>query len=194
MLKLKIFNEMDFIERIKTNDRAVLGEIFLRYRKMVFSHILSHGGSKADAEDMLQEAIIVLWQNVCSGKFELRSKLGTYIMAVAKNKWMAEQRKRSRYTSDGNLSLAEKEDEAPSSLDSLLADEQQEAVQAALQKIGDNCRKLLMLFYFEERSMAEIAGIMKFAGPDVAKAKKYQCKKSLEAVLKARMTEQERGI
>ena len=194
MLKVKFFRETDFIERIKANDRMVLGELFLHYEKMVFSYITSHGGSEADAEDMLQEAIIVLWQKVCGGGFELTSKLGTYIMAVAKNKWMAEMRKRKRYSLDGNLALLDKIDETPSSLDGLLEEEQTDAVRKALEAIDPNCKKLLLLFYFEERNMKDIAKLMDFANMDVAKSKKYQCKKALEAVLKKQIAATERRV
>lgn len=206
MLKVKFFRETDFIDRIKANDRTVLGELFLRYQRMVFSYITSHGGSEADAEDMLQEAIIVLWQKVCAPQksgddgFKLTSKLGTYIMAIAKNKWMAELRKRKRYTADGNLTLpgvdsrGEPVDEAPSSLDCLLAEEKSQAVHNALQAINPNCKKLLLLFYFEERSMKDIAKQLGFANMDVAKSKKHQCKKSLEAALKKQIAEIEGSV
>ena len=191
MLKIKFFPEQQFINRIKSNDRAVLGELFGRYKKLVFGYVTSHGGDIADADDMLQEAIIVLWQKVCSGNFELSSKLSTYILAIAKNKWMAEMRKRKRFehtalsidTADGN----------PTSLNGLIKGEKVETVRKALDKINLVCKELLMLFYFEERNLQDIARILGFANPDVAKSKKYQCKKSLATVLKKLMAETERG-
>ena len=76
--------------------KKVLGEIYTKYEKQVFNYIKNHGGDDFDAEDMLQESIIVLWQNVKNGKFDLSSKLGTYIVAVAKNKWRGQLRKRNK--------------------------------------------------------------------------------------------------
>ena len=191
MLKINLFGDRQIIERIKANDHSVLGELFLHYKKMVFTYIKSHGGCEADAEDMLQEAVIVLWQNVCSGKFELTSKIGTYLTAVAKNKWMAEMRKRKKYSDD---SLPELSDGNPSSLDMLLEEEKIANIRRALEAIQPVCKKLLMLFYFEERSLEEIAGIMNFSNANVAKSKNYQCKKSLEAVLKRQILLPERRI
>ncbi|MCH9006783.1 sigma-70 family RNA polymerase sigma factor [candidate division KSB1 bacterium] len=192
MLKVKFFPEQQFVNRIKSNDRGVLGELFVAHRKQVFSYVLANGGREADAEDMLQEAIIVLWQNVCSGEFELRSKLSTYLLAVAKNKWLAERRKRSKIA-DTELPV-EKSDGKPSALQQVIADEDTAMVRRALDALKPVCRELLMLFYFEERSFKDIARIMGFAGETVAKSKKYQCKKALESALQKVLTGAERRI
>lgn len=189
---MKIFTEQDVIRRIRENERTVLGDIFFRYQRMVAGYITAHGGGEADAEDLLQEAIIVLWQNVTAGSFKLTSRLGTYLLAVVKNKWMAEMRKRKKLTisdipetvNDGN----------PDSLEMILETEKNEMVGKALNTIQPVCKKLLMLFYFEERSLEEIARILNFASTDVAKARKYQCKKALEVILQKISADAERSF
>ena len=191
MLKLNFFSDREIIKRIQTNDRTVLGELFTRYQRLVFSYIQNHGGSQEDAEDMLQEAIIVLWQKVNSGTFQLSARLSTFILAVAKNKWMAQMRKRKRLsgenlpenTANGNLS----------SLKVALNKEQIEIVREALEQIQPVCKKILLLFYFEERSLSDITRILNFANADVVKSKKYQCKKSLEMILREKFPEMGRN-
>jgi DNA-directed RNA polymerase specialized sigma subunit len=51
-----------------------------------------------------------------------------------------------------------------------------------------------MLFYFEERNLRDIARVLGFANPEVVKSKKYQCKKSLETILKQQTANTERRI
>lgn len=181
MLKLNYFSDQQFIQRIKENDKTVLGEVYIKYEKQVFNYIKTHGGDDFDAEDMLQESIIVLWQNVNNSKFDLSSKLGTYIVAVAKNKWRAQLRKRSKLS---NIEISENTinpDENP--LDIVLSYENEKLIQAAFDLIKPLCKQLLILFYFDERSIEEITKILKFSNTNVTKSKKYQCKKSLETVL-----------
>ncbi len=182
MRKLSLFPEKGLLNRIKNRDRTVLGELFTRYAKMVRGYVVANGGHETDADDLLQEAIIVLWQNVCSGRFELTSKVSTYVMGIVKNTWRAEQRRRRRLSSetDGDREV----DDRPSGLDALINAEKVEAVRQALNCLKPVCRELLMLFYFEERSLRDIARIMGFANADVVKAKKYQCKKALAALLR----------
>ena len=181
MLKLKLASDETLVERIQKNDRTVLGDLFVKFEKVVFRHIQSHGGNLDDAKDMLQESIIVLWQNVSAGRFKLKSKLSTYLVAVAKNKWMVEMRKKKRFVQDDpseNINSAE-----PGILDKIVDDETLEGVRIALDQIKPICKQLLLLFYFEERNMEDIAGIMNFANMNVAKAKKYQCKKALQQIV-----------
>jgi RNA polymerase sigma factor (sigma-70 family) len=182
MLRLKLFPDQDFIERIKANDRTVLGEIFIRFEHMIHHYITSHGGGKVDAEDILQESVIVLWQKVNSGNFELTSKMSTFIMGVAKNKWMAELRKRSRISGqeiEYNLAA-----DNPNMLEEVISAEKIETLRSAIELIQPICKKILLLFYFEEKCLEDIAKILNFANSDVVKSKKYQCKKLLEEVLK----------
>ena len=187
MLRLNLFSDRQIIERIKTNDRLVLGEIFNKYQRLIYSHVLRNGGDEKDAEDILQETIIVLWQKVNSGEFELTVKLSTYLFAIAKNKWMAQLRKMRRSRME---TISESMDHGnPSSLENILDHEKTQIIREALDQISPICKKLLLLFYFEGRSMTDIADILGLANPDVAKSKKYQCKNSLKEVLKNKMDE-----
>lgn len=181
MLRLTLNPDEQLLKRIKSNDRAVLGELFVRHKKMVLKYVSGNGGDASDADDMLQEAIVVLWQNVCGGQFQLTSKIGTYLLGIVKNKWRAELRKRSRLVAGEPLELLASD--GASSLDNLIHNEHTELVRRAVQRLDSVCRELLLLFYFEERSTKDIARIMSFANPDVVKAKKYQCKKRLQAAL-----------
>jgi len=190
MLKINFFRDNRIIERIRDNDRSVLGEIYVKYEKLIFSYINSHGGNNDDAADMLQEAIIVLWQNVNSGKFELSAQIGTFLVAVAKNKWRKELRKRSKIADDP---LPEnKNDEKPDQLEILLSIEEAGLLQEAFNLLKPLCKRLLLMFYFEERSLEEITEHLEFSNTNVTKSKKYQCKKSLEAVLNKHFAEPER--
>ncbi|MFQ5652786.1 MAG: RNA polymerase sigma factor [bacterium] len=190
MLKIGLLSEQQLLNRIKSNDRSVLGELFVKYEKMVLSYVKANGGDANDADDLLQEAIIVLWQNVCSGRFELKAKLSTYVLGVVKNKWMAERRRRSKF-SDGELP-EDTSDGTPSFLDSVIDSEKVALVQQALDELNPPCRELLLLFYFEERTLKDIARIMGFANTDVVKSKKYQCKKSLQTAVRKVLAETER--
>jgi len=187
MLIDDFFSDRKIIQRIRANDRNVLGELFMKYQKMVYHYIQQHGGNELDAEDILQESIIVLWQKANSAAFQLSSKLSTYVMAVAKNKWLAECRKQRRISHE-EIQLNTTENN-PGSLEQLISKEKIEMIREALEHIPLLCKKLLLLYYFEEKSMEQIADILGLANADVAKSKKYQCKKSLEEILKLSLPE-----
>ena len=101
-------------------------------------------------------------------------------------------RKRGKFV-DVDLPV-EKADGAASALEGIIEDEQASTVKQALDAINPVCRELLILFYFEERNFKDIARILGFANSDVAKAKKYQCKKAFEVLYKNLAPEIERSL
>lgn len=182
MLRKIFLPDKEVLKRIKTNDRTVLGELFIINEKPIASYIQKNGGSFSDAQDYLQDAIIILWQKVNSETLDLSAKISTYLFAIAKNKWMAESRRRKKH--DYDIEKLEKLSTNNDSLLDIIEDEENSALKGALQKIGSPCKELLLMYYFEERKMADIAVRMNFANSDVVKSKKYQCKKALEEILK----------
>ncbi len=192
MLKFSSHLDKRLIERIRANERQVLGELYLRFENMISSFVGRQGGSREDAADLLQEVIIVFWKNALDKNFQLQSKLSTYLMAIARNKWLAERRK--SYHQSRTQMPEDTEDDQPNALHLLIDAEEGIHIKQAFKKISEICRELLSLFYFEERSMQDIAQILKFANVDVAKSKKYQCKKALQNILSKNIQKVNGGV
>ena len=167
---------------MKEGDEEALVMLYESNRRMVTSFVARNSGTENDAEDLLQEAVIVLWERVRSGKFEYSAKLSTFIFATVQNMWRRRLAKIKRETPTEFDDTTFSQDD-PSPLDELIEGERSKKIAAALVKLGDPCKALLVLFYWEEQSMDEIAKQMKFANADTVKSKKYQCKKALEKIL-----------
>lgn len=123
-------------------------KIYNIIRKMVISH--------ADADDLVQEVFIKVWNNI--QHFKGDSKLFTWIYRIATNECLNFLRKRNRwnmFSMDGNEELTR-----------ILVSEVEpdtEEVQLKLQKailtLPDKQRLVFNLKYFEELSYEEIAAI-----------------------------------
>ena len=171
------------IDRIREGDEEALVVLFESNRRPILSFVSSNSGSRDDADDLLQESLVILWERVRSGRFEQKSRLSTFIYATARNLWSQRLRRKGREV-PVDIDPEGHPDFSPTVLEMMIEAEHVSTVQDALQKIGEQCRKLLLLFYWEELSMGEIAERLGFANAETAKAKKYQCKKSLEKVLR----------
>jgi RNA polymerase sigma factor (sigma-70 family) len=171
------------LDRLRKGDEGALAEFYEENRPIITAFILRNNGSQEDADDMLQEAVVILWEKVRSGRYEHTAKTSTFLYGIVKNLW-ARRLSRKRRELSGDTGPDDLADPADSPLDALMETEQAALVQQALSRIGEPCRALLLLFYWEERSMEDIATALGFANADTAKAKKYQCKKALERALK----------
>lgn len=171
------------LDLMRRGDEEALVMLYRTNRRPVKAYVMRNNGSADDAEDMLQEALVILWQRVRAGKFEYAAKLDTFVFATVKNMWL---RRLARMRREAPI-LVDPEGHAgddPSALENLIETERSTAVHEALDRLGKPCRELLLLFYWEELSMEEIAGRLGFANADTVKAKKYQCKKALQGMLK----------
>jgi RNA polymerase sigma factor (sigma-70 family) len=171
------------LDLIRRGDEQALARLYEANSKMVASFIARNNGTHDDYEDMLQEALVILWERVRSGRFEYGSKLSTFLFATVRNIWLRRLARMKREIPSDLLSN-HSPDTGESVLDMMIEEEEALAVRNALDRIGEQCKKILTLFYWEECSTAEIAERMGFANAETAKSKKYQCKKALEKILK----------
>lgn len=160
---------------------AALRTLYLRpgLRETVIRHVLEHGGSRDDALDVFQEALVLCDRNLREGRFEGKSALATYFVGIAKWHWLSVRRQRGRFT---ELAPAAADGLVESPEHEALRTEHREMLDAALGQIGDRCRQLLRLYQLDY-SMEEIAQTMQYGNADVAKKEAYRCRMRLRTYL-----------
>ncbi|MBM2839864.1 MAG: sigma-70 family polymerase sigma factor [Bacteroidetes bacterium] len=171
------------LDQIKKGDEEALVRLYQTNERQVSAFVTRNNGTRDDAEDMLQEALVILWERVRVGRYEHTAKISTFVYATVKNMWLRRlARARREVVTDmrNNDTLSDN----LTALDEIIETEEAAIVSSALNKLGDPCRKLLLLYYWEELPMDEIAEQMGFANSDTVKSKKYQCKKALGNLLK----------
>jgi RNA polymerase sigma factor (sigma-70 family) len=170
------------LDMLRRGDEEALVMLYRSNRKPVTAFVLRNNGTPDDAEDMLQEALAVLWERVRNGRFEYTAKLDTFVFAIVKNMWMRRLFSKRREVASAHPP-EEIPDGAASPLDDMIRREESRMVKEALDELGEPCRHLLLMFYWEELPMEEIAARLGFANAETAKSKKYQCKKALQAFI-----------
>jgi RNA polymerase sigma factor (sigma-70 family) len=141
-------------------------------REAVYRYVLDHGGDRQNAQDIFQETLVLFDRNLREGRFEGKSALRTYFVAIAKWRWVTVRRQQGRYS---ELSPAHYDAEVESPEAETIRSEYRELFQEALGQIGERCRDLLRLYQLEY-SMEEIAQQMQYSNADVAKKEAYRCR------------------
>lgn len=148
-------------------------------RETVARFVLDNGGSRADAQDVFQEAFILFDRNLREGRFEGKSALATYFVAIAKWRWVTIRRQQGRFQ---EISPAQYEGEAESPENETLRAEHRELLAEAMGQIGERCRELLRRYQLDY-SMEEIAREMGYANAETAKKEAYRCRMRLREYL-----------
>jgi len=172
-------HDQQIVARIQFGDKEALVELYRSYNGLVSQLVLGMGGSQDDVDDVFQETLIAIWENMRKADFTLSSKLSTYLYSIAKNQCMRLLDKRKRTQNEDPLEHTRKaEGESPDkAMDESL-------VRKALQQLGDLCRSILIMYYYDGFDMKNIAKAHHFTNANVAKSKKYQCLKQLEGLVK----------
>lgn len=148
-------------------------------------YIETHGGSAADAEDVLQEVIVSFIEIVKAGKFRGDSSIKTFLYSLNRNIWLNELKKRGRaQVREMNYEKSRSTEDADAA--TLIAGrESRKQIMEMVERLGESCQKILLAFYFENLSMKEILETTDFENEQVVRNKKYKCLKSLEQLLTA---------
>lgn len=167
--------------RTGKNDLALnaLYRNFPAIRKLV----RARGGTTRDAEDLFQEALIILIRQLKSD-FRLTAQLSTYLYGVCRLLWTEQLRKRRPEAPvdslTGTLSASEEAD-----LHGLLQQESRiRLAERAINELKDRCRELLLMFYHRQLSLKEITTKMGYGSENSAKNQKYKCLEAARTRLK----------
>lgn len=183
---LQFFNrESKILHLIRNGDEQGLVMVFEDARKMAEAYVCRNSGTESEAEEVLQEAVVILWEKIRGGSFEAQSKISTFVMGIVKNLWarrLARKKREAPLPEDLDPPAGDE-----SALDTMIREEQMETMRKAMALISEICRNILLMFYWEERSMEEIATALGLANAETAKSKKYQCRKNLENQLRQLM-------
>ena len=95
--------DQQLLLRLSAGDKDVLVSLYRSHFSMIRNYISKNNGRTEDAEDLLQDALVVLWQKVHQGNFILSSKLSTYIMAICKNLWLKRLSKNQRIEGEDHI-------------------------------------------------------------------------------------------
>ena len=175
-------NEKEIFERICKGDEKALEFLYQKYYRMMTRLVITNSGTEEESRDVYQDALIVFWPQATSGDLVLTSKMSTYIYSICQNLWRKELDRKKR------LSNEEKDTAVLLDTDST---EREKILAKCIDQLGETCKRVLMLYYFEEMSMQDIADKLGFANTDTAKTKKYKCKKKLDELVKAQYSEQD---
>lgn len=178
-LKHSAPTDNEVILGILNNSENALKRLYVAYFPMVLQLIINNNGNEDDAKDIYQEAIIVLYNKVKAGNFELSSKLKTYIYSICRRLWLKRLTQLNRYGGDIRdfQEYLPVDDEIELHND---RDIQFNKMQNALQLLGEPCKTIMEDFYIYNRSMQEICERFGYTNADNAKTQKYKCLQRLK--------------
>ncbi|MBS1575528.1 MAG: sigma-70 family RNA polymerase sigma factor [Bacteroidetes bacterium] len=179
------YSDNELITNIKTGrlmDESIK-MVYRQYFGLLSSYVINNSGSQQDAEDIFQEVIVSFIDLVQRAKFRGESSVKTFLYSMNRHTWLNELKRRGRSERrELKFELIRGDEEVDVS--HFIADrEAKNEVLSVVARLGEACKKILLLFYYENMGMKEILENTDYENEQVVRNKKYKCLKQLEHMI-----------
>lgn len=177
--------DQKIIELIKSQKHDKVFTTLYKYFPVVKKMILANGGRSEDAEDIYQDALIVFYKKAGMADFKLTSSINTYLYSISRFMWMDQFKKQQKQA------FADIEKEHVNELEFITeieSEDQFKLAEKVISELGERCKELLLLFYFQSKKMKDIVTKMGYNSENTAKNQKYKCLEAAKSKLKTLQT------
>jgi RNA polymerase sigma factor (sigma-70 family) len=157
MANATIHPDQIYIDGLANNNSAIIQSIYKKFAPKVVSYIKNNSGDEDQARDVVQEIMILLFNQAKANKLQLTCPFDAYFFLLCKRRWLNELKK----SSNKGVTIDEERTSIDESTEEMVTetevfDEKQQLFDLMFQKLGDKCQELLKLS-FTIKSMEEVA-------------------------------------
>jgi RNA polymerase sigma-70 factor (ECF subfamily) len=144
------------VQAIATGDKHALKLLYMRHGGRVFHFIVRLVGNEATAEEVLNEVFLEVWRQ--AARFESRSQVSTWLMAMARFKALGERRRRSEVQLDDKVAAVMVD---PSDTPSVSMEKHQRnaILRSCLAKLTPPHREVINLIYYQGNKVEDVAHV-----------------------------------
>jgi RNA polymerase sigma-70 factor, ECF subfamily len=162
---------------IAQGDKDAVRVLFARHSVRVFRFLTRFVDGGTTAEDLVSEVFIEVWRH--AGQFEARSRVSTWLLAIARHKALSALRRRS------TDELAGIEDASDNPEIALQKTERGEILRDCLEQLSPAHREIIDLVYYHERTIDDVAAIIGVP-PNTVKTRMFYARKRIGELLAVR--------
>ena len=139
-----------------------------------------NSGTRADARDLFQEALVVVFQRLREGDLTLTCPLENYLLAICRNQWRTRLKRKQRAA---ELPAADTLVLDPQVLTRLESSDRDALYRRHFAKLEAGCQRILR-WYFERVPVKEIAQRLNTSA-NYIKKRKHVCQSRLKGAIQA---------
>jgi len=170
------------VARIAGRDKQALQLLYSRHHVRIYRFALRFLNDEAAAEDTVSEVFIDVWRQ--AERFEGRSQVTTWLLAIARNKALSLLRRRSSEELDDEVAeFIEDPSDNPEA--AMLKSQRASVLQDCLTQLSPAHREIVDLVYYHEKSVEEVAEIISVPANTV-KTRMFYARKRIGELMAAK--------
>jgi RNA polymerase sigma-70 factor, ECF subfamily len=169
------------LQRVAAGNRLAMQVLYARHHVRVYRFALRLTGNPATAEDLTSDVFLDVWRQ--AGRFEGRSAVSTWLLAITRLKAFSMMRRRTEEELD-DYTAAAIEDPADDPEVALERKDRSAIIRRCLTELSAEHREMIDLVYYHQKSTQEVADIVGIP-VNTVKTRVYYARKRLSALLQA---------
>ncbi len=170
----------DLVIRIAEGDELAMRVLYARHQLKIYRFVLRLVRDETAAEDAISEVFLDVWRQ--AARFEGRSSVTTWLLAMARNKaWSALRKRREIGIDDGMAEQLEDDSDDPEVV-AQKADKGA-AMRRCIEKLTVDHREVIELVYYQETALDEAAIILDIP-ENTVKTRLFHARKKLSELLR----------
>lgn len=179
--------EKELVERLQAGDQEAFGKLYESYQTQAYrTAVFLTGGNRTEAQDVVQDSFVTVYQNIGSLK-EPAAFRSWFYRILTNNAYRSIRKRKREILQEGEEISGEKADDKEDIPDILCHREEQLELWQCINGMDEKHRLVLVLYYYNEFSVKEIARIIDCMEGTV-KSRLYHGRKLLEKMLSQNMT------
>jgi RNA polymerase sigma-70 factor (ECF subfamily) len=150
--------DISLLESVINGDHGAFRVLFIRHNVRIYRFVLRLTGNKSLAEEIVSEVFLAVWRN--AARFEMKSEVSTWLLAIARHKALAALRRRSESQLDDEELLLTIKDPADDPEECLDKQDRGTTLRFCLQQLSPAHREVIDLVYYHGKSVGEVAEIV----------------------------------
>lgn len=148
-------NDLDLVRRIAGKDEAALQKLYAAHGQNLYAYALRLTGDAVQAEDVVQDVLVAVWQT--AGSYRAEGRLISWLLGIVHHTAVKSLRRRSIPITEEMESALQSADPLPEDL--VQADERSRAISEGLGELSAEHRAVLDLFFYQGLSLEETAEV-----------------------------------
>jgi RNA polymerase sigma-70 factor, ECF subfamily len=145
------------IESIADGDKRAMQVLYARHNVRIYRFIEHLIGNSSVAEDLVSDVFLDVWQH--ANGFEAKSRVSTWLLAIARHKALSTLKRRSHEQLDERIT-ASIEDPADNPELTTYKTVRSAIIRRCLGHLSPAHREVMNLVYYQDKSIEEVAAIV----------------------------------
>ena len=150
--------DVSLLRSVANGDGNALRVLFTRHNVRIYRYVLRLTGNRSIAEETVSDVFLEAWRH--AARFEMKSQVSTWLLAIARYKALAAMRRRSESQLDNDEFLLAIEDPADNPEECLDKQSRGTAIRLCLKRLSPAHREVIDLVYYHGKSVGEVAEIV----------------------------------